>query len=96
MVILYDQYNNLTPEEKKDIRLNPPHVLFIKESKEKAFSETKKKFGFNTRNDESGVLGIVIGQRYYRVKLVIIMLEILPVLMSLVLRIFIVKNNGYF
>jgi hypothetical protein len=49
----YDQYNNLTLEEKKYIRLHPHHALAIKESKEEAFSQTKKKFGFNGRNDES-------------------------------------------
>ena len=32
---------------------NPGHILFIKESKEIAFTETKKQFGVNGRNDKS-------------------------------------------
>lgn len=50
---VYEQYNNLTIKEKDYIRDFPHHAFSIKESKEKAFEETKKRFGFNGRNDKS-------------------------------------------
>ena len=53
MTKLYDQYQNLTLKEKQYIRMNPHHAYAIKESKGIAFSETKKRFGFNGRDDKS-------------------------------------------
>ncbi len=50
---VYDQYNNLTPQEQMYIRSHPHHALSIKQSKEAAYAETKKRFGHNGRNDKS-------------------------------------------
>ncbi|VAW87559.1 hypothetical protein MNBD_GAMMA18-2198 [hydrothermal vent metagenome] len=50
---VYNQYKNLTPQEQQYIRLHPHHVFAIKESKEIAFAETRKRFGQNGRNDRS-------------------------------------------
>jgi len=49
----YDQYQNLTLKEKVYIKRYPSHILIIKETKEKAFKQTKKLFGFNGHNDKS-------------------------------------------
>jgi len=53
MTSTYDQYNNLTEKEKSYIKANPHHITTIKESKGAAYSETKKIFGVNGRNDKS-------------------------------------------
>jgi len=53
MTSAYDQFQNLTDEEKTYVLQHPHHINTIKESKEKAFSETKKNFGYNGRNDRS-------------------------------------------
>lgn len=50
---IYDQYKNLTLQEQQYVRTHPHHALVIKESKEIAFAETKKRFGHNGRNDKS-------------------------------------------
>ena len=50
---LYDQFQNLTEDEKIYLLKHPFHASSIKESKEKAFAETKKIFGVNGRNDSS-------------------------------------------
>jgi len=42
MTTPYEQYENLTKQEKEYVLKNPGHILTIKESKETAFSETKK------------------------------------------------------
>ncbi len=49
----YDQFKQLTPQEQQYITAHPHHVFAIKSSKEAAFQETKKRFGFNGRNDKS-------------------------------------------
>lgn len=53
MAFTYDQYQNLTIREKAYIKSHPHHLMIIKSSKETAFSETKKIFGKNGRNDKS-------------------------------------------
>lgn len=50
---VYDQYKNLTPKEQAYIRSHPHHALSIKQSREEAYAETKKRFGHNGRNDKS-------------------------------------------
>lgn len=50
---IYDQFKQLTPLEQQYIRAHPRHAIAIRNSKEKAFEETKKHFGFNGKNDES-------------------------------------------
>lgn len=53
MASLYDQFQNLTENEKVYFLKHPHHTVTIKDSKERAFSETKKVFGRNGRNDRS-------------------------------------------
>ena len=50
---LYDQFNQLTPQEQSYILSHPHHASTIKESKESAFKETAMRFGFNGKNDRS-------------------------------------------
>ena len=50
---MYDQYNNLTRDEKKYLQSNPTHAFKIKEAKDLAYSETKKRFKINGKNDRS-------------------------------------------
>jgi hypothetical protein len=50
---VYDQYKNLTPQEQLYIRSHPHHAFAIKEAKEIAITETRKRFGFNGHNDRS-------------------------------------------
>lgn len=50
---VYDQYKNLTPQEQQYFHSHPHHAFAIKESKEIAFSETRKRFGHNGHNDSS-------------------------------------------
>ncbi len=50
---MYEQYNNLTPQEQIYFISHPHHILAIKKSKEKAFAETIQYFGVNGRNDKS-------------------------------------------
>ena len=52
-VTVYDQYKHLTLEEQRYIKSHPQHAWSIKESKEIAFEETKKRFGMNGKNDRS-------------------------------------------
>ena len=49
----YDKYNHLTDAEKSYVKAHPHHVTTIMKSRDIAFSETKKRFGFNGRNDKS-------------------------------------------
>ena len=42
MATPYEQFVNLTKKEKEYVFKHPGHILTIKESKEIAFSETKK------------------------------------------------------
>lgn len=53
MSSLYDQWKPLTWAEKAYIVAYPHHTLFIKQSKEMAYEETKQRFGRNGLNDES-------------------------------------------
>ncbi len=53
MTSTYEQYKNLTQEEKEYVKLHPTHIFFLKESRELAFSETKRMFGIDGRNDKS-------------------------------------------
>lgn len=53
MPTVYEQYENLTEKEKTYVLKHPHHISIIKESKEKAYSETIKQFGKNGRNDKS-------------------------------------------
>ncbi|MEC4719695.1 hypothetical protein RY831_11090 [Noviherbaspirillum sp. CPCC 100848] len=50
---VYDQFKQLTPSEQQYITVYPHHAFAIKNSKEAAFEETKRRFGFNGRNDQS-------------------------------------------
>jgi len=56
---MYEQWSNLTPAEKAVIAamasnpLTATKIPFIKLSKDTAFNETTRRFGFNGRNDES-------------------------------------------
>jgi len=54
---LKEQWDNLTPAEKAVIALltvkNPSAPFIIKASKDLAFNETKKRFGYNGHNDKS-------------------------------------------
>ncbi len=50
---VYEQFKQLTPQEKQYILAHPNHAPAIKSSKEKAFMETTKHFGRNGRNDKS-------------------------------------------
>jgi len=49
----YDQWTRLTMSEKLYLATNPLHALIIKDSKDTAYNETKKRFGKNGRNDRS-------------------------------------------
>ncbi len=49
----YEQYDVLTDAEKSYFKLHPHHIKTIKDSKKTAYDETKKRFGFNRRNDKS-------------------------------------------
>jgi hypothetical protein len=50
---LFDQVNHLTPAEKLYILRHPHHALTIKDSKETAYAETRRRFGRNGHNDQS-------------------------------------------
>ncbi|HAS6364145.1 TPA: hypothetical protein RQJ98_004433 [Vibrio vulnificus] len=50
---MLEQYKRLTEEEKRYLKANPHHLPAIVNSKDLAYAETKKKFGFNLRNDKS-------------------------------------------
>lgn len=52
-VSFYDQFKQLTPQEQNYLKANPHHAFAIKQSKETAFEETKRRFGFNGHNDRS-------------------------------------------
>ncbi len=49
----YDQYKHLTQQEKQYVKTHPHHILPIKDAKETASAETKKRFGHNGHNDKS-------------------------------------------
>ena len=53
VVSFYDQFKQLTPQEQNYLKAHPHHAFSIKQSKETAFEETKRRFGFNGRNDKS-------------------------------------------
>jgi hypothetical protein len=53
MVDYYDQYQQLTPQEKSYLFRHPQHASILKESKQTAYKETIKMFGHNGRNDKS-------------------------------------------
>ncbi len=46
-------WNQLQPAEQRFIMFNPQYAFTIKNSRKKAFSETRKRFGHNGRNDIS-------------------------------------------
>jgi hypothetical protein len=50
---VYDQFEQLTPDEKSYILSHPHHAVAIRESRNLAFMETKRWFGRNGRNDKS-------------------------------------------
>lgn len=50
---LYDKYEHLTDAEKDYIKTHPHHVTIIMESRNIAYAETTKRFGYNGRNDKS-------------------------------------------
>lgn len=50
---IYEQFKQLTPQEQHYITSHPHHVLAIRDSKEKAYDETKNYFVINGRNDKS-------------------------------------------
>lgn len=50
---VYDQWTHLRDGEKKYLLKHPDHALTIKSSKDRAFNETKKRFGTNGHNDAS-------------------------------------------
>ena len=50
---IYDQFKQLTPQEQHYIAAHPRNAFAIRSAKELAFEETKKRFGFNGRNDRS-------------------------------------------
>ncbi len=50
---VYDQFTKLTPAEQAYIAANPDHALTIRNSKDTAFNETKRRFGKNGHNDKS-------------------------------------------
>lgn len=49
----YDQWNKLNPSEKAAILLYPVLAAVVPRAKDKAFSETKTRFGINGHNDKS-------------------------------------------
>lgn len=49
----YDQFQQLTPQEKQFIQKHPLDALTIKKAKEAAFAETTRRFGRNGHNDKS-------------------------------------------
>lgn len=53
MANYYNQYQQLNSQEKSYLVAHPQHALIIKESREKAFKETIKMFGYNGHNDKS-------------------------------------------
>ncbi len=53
MADYYDQYRQLTPQEKTYLFTHPHHASIIKENKQNALNETIKRFGYNRRNDRS-------------------------------------------
>jgi hypothetical protein len=50
----YDQYDKLTPAEKKYVWANPYDALTIKEDSAKALAEAKKRFGGGSLHNGSG------------------------------------------
>ena len=50
---MLEQYERLTEDEKSYVKSNPHHLPAIIKSKDLAYSETKNRFGFNSRNDKS-------------------------------------------
>jgi len=50
---IYDKYDHLTDDEKSYIKSHPHHITTIMKSRDIAFSETTKRFGYNGRNDKS-------------------------------------------
>ena len=50
---IYAQFKQLPPQEQQYITSHPHHAFAIRTSKEAAYEETRKRFGFNGRNDRS-------------------------------------------
>lgn len=53
MASVYEQFQQLTPEEQAYIRSHPFHAVPIKDAKEAAYAETRTRFGHNGHNDKS-------------------------------------------
>ncbi len=53
MNAVIDKFNNLKPLEKIYLAARPWHAIAIERCKQKATSETKKRFGFNGHNEDS-------------------------------------------
>lgn len=49
----YDDFERLSPAEKQFVKSHPIDALTIEDDKNKAFAETRKRFGFNGHNDKS-------------------------------------------
>jgi hypothetical protein len=50
----YESWNELTPAEKAVIvAMGPIKAVFVKKSKDTAFNETSRRFGYNGHNDKS-------------------------------------------
>ena len=50
---IYDQFQQMTPQEQQYVLTHPHHSISIKRAKEAAYAETKKVFGYNGKNDKS-------------------------------------------
>ena len=53
MASLYEQYQQLTPQEQAYLRNNPHHAMILKDAREAAFAETLRRFRRNGHNDQS-------------------------------------------
>lgn len=53
MTTVYEQFQNLTPQEQAYVRSHPFHAVTIKSAKETAYAETRARFGRNGHNDKS-------------------------------------------
>lgn len=52
-VTIYAQFKQLTPQEQQYIASHPHQAIAIRNARDTAYEETKKRFGFNGRNDRS-------------------------------------------
>ena len=53
MTALYEQYEQLPPQEQAYLRSNPHHAIILKDVREIAFTETIRLFRRNGHNDKS-------------------------------------------